>query len=118
MYMHRRRMRRIGKQLAEVLDTRMFRALGEPARTEVLKALIEHGPCDVESIAETLPQDRSVISRHLQQLEEAGILTSTRAGRRRLYAFDGPALLATFDRIHATIRQLVATCCPPGDSRT
>lgn len=97
-----------------MLDHKVFRALGEPARIDVLRAVMEDGPCDVETVAAKLPQDRSVISRHLQQLEDAGVLASERDGRRRLYRVDGPALLATFDRIHATIHRLVDACCPPG----
>ncbi len=105
--------RSLGKQLSEVLDTRVFRALAEPARIDVLRTVMIHGPCDVETIAAELPQDRSVISRHLQQLEDAGVLISEREGRRRLYRIDGPALLQTFERIHQTIKNVVASCCPP-----
>lgn len=104
---------RAAQQLAEVLDTPFLRALAEPARLEVLKVLLVHGSGDVASIAGHLPQDRSVVSRHLRTLEEAGIVRSSRSGRHRVYELDGIALVARFESLSSQVRALAAVCCPP-----
>jgi DNA-binding transcriptional ArsR family regulator len=101
------------EEIAALLDTPFLRALAEPARLEVLKVLLIHGSGDVASLAAHLPQDRSVISRHLQTLEEAGIVRSVRTGRHRHYALEGSALVGRFEQLSARVRVLAAICCPP-----
>jgi DNA-binding transcriptional ArsR family regulator len=74
--------------------------------------LLIHGGGDVATIAAHLPQDRSVVSRHLQTLEEANIVTSSREGRHRRYELDGAGLVARFESLSAQVRALAAVCCP------
>lgn len=104
------------QEVASLLDTPFLRALAEPARLEVLKVLLIHGSGDVASIAAHLPQDRSVVSRHLQTLEDAGIVRSTREGRHRVYALDGAALVARFELLSSRMRVLAPLCCPPASA--
>jgi len=56
-----------------VLDTRFLKALTDPTRVQIVKKLILLGACDVSTIAQGLSQDRSVVSRHLNTLEQARI---------------------------------------------
>ncbi|MCK4816394.1 transcriptional regulator, partial [bacterium] len=51
------------EDLVEALDSKMFKALTDPTRTQILKYLMLNGRSDVSTIAEHMPQDRSVISR-------------------------------------------------------
>ena len=106
---------RAAARIVELLDAPFLRALVEPARLEVFRALLTKGPSDVGEIAELLPQHRSVISRHLQTLEEAGIVHGTREGRHHVYAIDGGAFIASLERILQEARSLAAVCCPPSD---
>jgi DNA-binding transcriptional ArsR family regulator len=105
--------RAAAQEVAALLDTPFLRALAEPARLEVLKVLLIQGAGDVGSISAKLPQDRSVISRHLQTLEEAGIVKSTWQGRHRHYALDGASLIARFETLSERLRALAPLCCPP-----
>lgn len=109
--------RAAANKLAELLDTPFLRALAEPARLEVLKILLVQGSGDVASIADKLPQDRSVVSRHLRTLEEAGIVRSTWQGRHRIYEIDGRTLVDRFDSLSTEVRSLCAICCPPARRR-
>jgi DNA-binding transcriptional ArsR family regulator len=95
-----------------VMDTAFFKALCEPARIEVIRRLIKLGRADIGEIAEGLPQDRSVVSRHLTQLEDAGIASSSKEGRRILYELDGPSILSRFESMSSIIRALQPLCCP------
>lgn len=99
-----------------VLDSQLFKALQEPARVAVLRQVLLLGRADVGQIAEALPQERSVISRHLQQLHEAGIVQVERAGRHRIYQVDGVALMAQFEAILQQMRKLAPFCCPAGQA--
>lgn len=96
----------------EVLDTELFRALCEPPRVEVIRRLIVLGRSDIAAIADGLPQDRSVVSRHLQVLERAGVVQSSREGRQVFYELDGPAILSKFGALTAALAPLVPLCCP------
>lgn len=75
---------RAAARIVEVLDSPVLRALAEPARLEVLRVLLLHGPADIGALASHLPQDRSVVSRHLKTLEDAGLVRAERDGRHRI----------------------------------
>jgi ArsR family transcriptional regulator, nickel/cobalt-responsive transcriptional repressor len=100
-------------RLVELLDAPFLRALVEPSRLEVFRALLVKGPSDVGEIADVLPQHRSVVSRHLRTLEEAGIVHGERDGRRHVYAIDGAALIGCLEILLREAKALVAVCCPP-----
>lgn len=99
--------------LVAVLDSPFLRALTEPARLDLLRVLLLHGPANIGTLAGHLPQDRSVISRHLKVLEQAGIVQGESQGRERVYALDGPGFVGTLERILGQARKLAACCCPP-----
>jgi DNA-binding transcriptional ArsR family regulator len=103
---------RAAEAMMKLLDSPFLRALTEPARLQVVKVLLVNGPADIASIAEHVPQDRSVVSRHLKLLEETGIVKATKNGKRRVYALDGGTMVATLERILGQTRSLVSVCCP------
>ena len=93
------------------IDSNFVKALAEPVRIEILKLLILNGPCDVKNLAEKLPQDRSVISRHLALMEKAGILSVKKEGRHVIYSVDGESALQKSEQIVNTIKQCLAVSC-------
>ena len=99
-------------ELIDLIDSRFFKALSEPVRVQLLKYLILNGKSDIASIAAAFPQDRSVISRHLQAMQSAGILGSVKVSRHVYYEIDGGVVLEKFERIAAKIRQCLPHCCP------
>ena len=100
------------RQATAVLDSDFFRALAEPTRVELLRVLLVHGPCDVAAVAERLPQDRSVLSRHLQVLLRAGLVACERNGRHRIYSVRGSVFIERVETLLATLRRIVPACCP------
>ena len=66
-------------------------ALADPTRRAVLESL-RHGPRAVGEIAADLPVSRPAVSQHLRVLADAGLVTSTPVGTRRLYAVDPDGL--------------------------
>lgn len=102
-------------EIADVLneiDFRFIRALGEPVRIEILKYLAIHGESDVKSLADKLPQDRSVISRHLALMEQAGLVQVRKEGRHMIYSVDGEKALIKSEQVADIIRRcLQIDCC-------
>jgi DNA-binding transcriptional ArsR family regulator len=96
------------RQCVAVFDTNFFKALCEPSRIAVLQELILLGRSDVARIAERLPQDRSVITRHLQLLAEAGVVRAEKDGRHVFYQLDAPAVRRRLEEILATTKLLEA----------
>ncbi|MBU2873719.1 MULTISPECIES: ArsR/SmtB family transcription factor [Marinobacter] len=101
----------IEKALSNI-DNDFVKALAEPARIQILKLLILNGPSDVKTLTERLPQDRSVISRHLAIMEKAGLLHSIKEGRHMIYSVDGEKSLKKTEQLVEAIRQCLRfDCC-------
>ncbi|MEB3438052.1 metalloregulator ArsR/SmtB family transcription factor [Pseudomonas sp. A2] len=94
------------------LDGAFFKALCEPPRVAVLKRVMQLGRADVTEIAAELPQERSVVSRHLQILLEAGIVRASKVGRQMFYEVDGPSIIQRLENILLHTKSIVPLCCP------
>lgn len=104
-----------GRDVADILDSRLFKALCERVRIEIVKFLIVEGRSDVGTIAESFTQDTSVISRHLAILREAGVVRGEKQGRHVFFEVDGARVVEQMERITAQCRKLLPLCC--GDER-
>jgi len=99
-------------ELVQILDSKFFKALSEPARVQILKYLILNGRSDIADIAANLPQDRSVVSRHLQLMHEVGILDCEKVTRHRYYEINGSLFLNKLETIIEKIKVCMPSCCP------
>ena len=66
---------------AERMD-RAFLALADPVR-RALVARLSTGPATVNELAEPFAISKQAVSRHIQMLEKAGLITRSRDGQRR-----------------------------------
>lgn len=64
-----------------------FAALGDPTRREIFER-VAMGPAAVTALAAGLPVSRPAVSQHLKVLKEAGLVTETPEGARRIYRID------------------------------
>lgn len=103
---------RAARALREILRGKVLRALCEPARTELLEFLTVNGRSDIATIAAAFPQDRSVISRHLTLLYEAGVVRREKVGRQVFFEMDGPVVVEQLEKILDRFRSVVPLCCP------
>ena len=62
-----------------------FRALAEPRRIEILKLLLD-AERPAGEIAAQFDVTRTAISQHLGVLKDAGLISETRDGTKRIYA--------------------------------
>ena len=94
------------RRCVAVFDTAFFKALCEPARIAVLGELILLGRADIAAVSARLPQDRSVVARHLHQLAAAHIVKAKKEGRHVFYEVDAGAVAERLEGILAITRLL------------
>jgi DNA-binding transcriptional ArsR family regulator len=63
---------------------RMFHALSDPTRRQMIERLAR-GPASVSELAQPFDMAMPTIVQHLGVLDDAGIVTSSKAGRVRTY---------------------------------
>jgi DNA-binding transcriptional ArsR family regulator len=64
-----------------------FAALGDPTRRLIFERLAKR-PLPVGKLAAGLDVSRPAVSQHLKVLKDAGLVTDSQAGTRRIYAVD------------------------------
>jgi DNA-binding transcriptional ArsR family regulator len=79
---------------------RAFLALADPVR-RALVARLSRGPATVNELAEPFAISLQGVSKHIQVLESAGLITRTRDGQRRPCHLDPAALEALTSWIDA-----------------
>jgi DNA-binding transcriptional ArsR family regulator len=62
-------------------------ALADPTRREIFERLAK-APAAVGELASKLPVTRPAVSQHLRVLKDAGLVTETAQGTRRIYRID------------------------------
>ena len=98
-------------------DPFMMELCAHPMRLALMRRLLERGGGPIKDIAAGFPQDRSVISRHLDRMARAGIVTATRRGREVIYDLNGPELVRRLRALADAAAALSHICCPPQDER-
>jgi DNA-binding transcriptional ArsR family regulator len=71
----------------------VFAALADPTRREVVRSLAAQPGLTASSLAGELPMTRQAVSKHLNALSGAGLVTARREGRETRYTLT-PAPLA------------------------
>lgn len=95
----------------------IFFALSDTTRLTLVDWLAREGAGTATEFAARLPISRQAVSRHLAELEKAGLVDATKSGRERLYRFDPEPLevarhwiderTSTWDRALSRLRTLV-----------
>ena len=70
----------------------MCKAIGHPARLQLLRHLISHGDCYFGSLADVLPLAPSTISKHVSILKEAGLIEGSSDLQRVCYCVNAQRL--------------------------
>ena len=77
-----------------------FAALGDPTRRAIFER-VAAGPAPVGELARGLPVSRPAVSQHLKVLKDAGLVTETAEGTRRIYRLDPRGIAAMRDWLDA-----------------
>jgi ArsR family transcriptional regulator len=70
----------------------LARALGHPARVQILRLLVRRESCVCGDIVDELPLAQSTVSQHLKVLKEAGLIRGEIDGPRVCYCVEPHAL--------------------------
>jgi ArsR family transcriptional regulator, arsenate/arsenite/antimonite-responsive transcriptional repressor len=80
-----------GKQADEELAA-MAKAIGHPARVQILRILSRRTSCVCGDIVDELPLAQSTVSQHLKVLKESGLIRGDVDGPRVCYCIEPRAL--------------------------
>ena len=80
-----------GRKADEEL-AQLSKALGHPARIQIVRLLARRESCICGEIADEFPLAQSTISQHLKILKEAGLIRGDVDGPRTCYCLDPRAL--------------------------
>lgn len=73
---------------ATAVDDDLWSAIGDPTRRRMLDVLLAAGSGTATSLSEQLPVTRQAVAKHLQVLDQVGLVHATMAGRERRYHVD------------------------------
>jgi len=84
------------------LKAKIFNALSEPVRLEIIEFLREGEKC----VCEIIPHVNLIqplVSRHLKILKECGLVKDRKDGNRRLYSVTDPRIFDVIDSISSEL---------------
>ena len=71
---------------------KMFKALGNPHRFEIVKFLVTHPGCITGDIVDYLPIAQATVSQHLRVLRQAGWISGSTEGPATSYCLNEDAI--------------------------
>jgi DNA-binding transcriptional ArsR family regulator len=83
----------------------LFAALGDATRLGLLVSLCAGGPLTVTRLSGQFEVSRQAITKHLEVLSEAGLVTSLRRGRERIWTFEPKRLEEAREYLERLSRQ-------------
>ncbi|MFD0316473.1 ArsR/SmtB family transcription factor [Streptomyces flavalbus] len=89
-----------GAGTGTAVEDRVFAALANATRREVLRLLRDGGPQPVQALADHFDMRRPSLSEHLKVLREAGLVSEQRVGRQRIYRLEAAPLAEVQDWLH------------------
>jgi len=93
-------------EMAEIL-----KALGHPARLEIVKFLMTSSSCICGDIVEVLPLAQSTVSKHLSELKKVGIIKGTVTENNICYCLDEKII----QKIQKFVNLVQNSCCKPSE---
>lgn len=76
------------RRLSAEQRAKVFKALSEPTRVDIVDALAKHGPMCGTELAERLGISLALVSHHWDVLVEAGLIRKKRVGQLRFCTLD------------------------------
>jgi DNA-binding transcriptional ArsR family regulator len=83
----------------------LFSALGDPNRLRIVIRLCDDGPSSTSQVTQAIPVTRQAATKHLELLEVAGLVTSSRRGRERIWTLQTQPLAEAGDYLNQLSRR-------------
>ena len=75
----------------------VFDALGDPTRVKIVITLCDAGPESTLRVAHSVSLSRQAATKHLELLQAAGMVSSAKRGRQRIWKVEVEPLVAASD---------------------
>ncbi len=95
--MSRRRIRGLSGASRLRRHAPVFAALGDETRLALIVKLSARSPCSISALSDGSPVTRQAISKHLQVLENVGLVRGEMQGRERLFELEPRPFLVARD---------------------
>jgi DNA-binding transcriptional ArsR family regulator len=79
----------------------VFDALGDPNRLRIVIGLCDAGPSSTSEVTQVITMSRQAATKHLLLLETAGLVSSVKRGRERIWTVQPQSLAAAGDYLAA-----------------
>jgi ArsR family transcriptional regulator len=99
-----------GSAMDELLTDRL-KALGHPARLEILRVLAARGTCVCGEVVKVMPRSQATVSQHLKVLKEAGLIRGRIDGKNSCYCVDPDGIGALRAALEALLDELAGPAC-------
>jgi ArsR family transcriptional regulator len=83
-----------------------LKALGHPARLEILRVLAARGTCVCGEVVEVMPLAQATVSQHLKVLKEAGLIRGRIDGKNSCYCLDPRGIAELRDELDELLGSL------------
>lgn len=83
----------------------LFAALGDETRLRLVARLAKTGPGSISRLSEKADVTRQAVTKHLEILEGAGLVTSHKAGRERVWQLEPKRLEDAHQHLEAISKQ-------------
>jgi predicted transcriptional regulator len=101
-----------GQSLYESIEFDFYKTLFDPVRSDILVFLVCNGKKNIKDISEKFPQDRSVISRHLDLMYRYGIVSKEKRARQVTYEVNGSFILKQFEKTTTNLKKMLQMSDP------
>ncbi|TRX72526.1 helix-turn-helix transcriptional regulator [Carboxylicivirga sp. M1479] len=72
--------------------SQLFKALGHPARLQILKFLSKQNTCFSGDINDIVPLGRTTVNQHIAELKKAGLIKSSTQGTKTNYCLNNDGI--------------------------
>lgn len=79
-------------------DDKVFKALADPGRRLLLDRLYQRNGQTLGELCEAMDMRRQSVTQHLNQLEDANLISTTRRGREKLHFLNPVPLHEVYER--------------------
>jgi ArsR family transcriptional regulator len=105
-----------GSAMDELLADRL-KALGHPARLEILRVLAARGTCVCGEVVKVMPLSQATVSQHLKVLKEAGLICGRIEGKNSCYGLDPDGIASLRKALDALLEGLSGPVCCTTESK-
>jgi ArsR family transcriptional regulator len=103
-------------QAMDALLADRLKALGHPARLEILRVLAARGTCVCGEVVKVMPLSQATVSQHLKVLKDARLICGRIDGKNSCYGLDPDGIAELRGALDALLDGLSSASCATAES--